>query len=900
MGKSRLVAAARTAWQDAGVRVVVGRCAGLGRGGPPYAPVATALRQLPPAAVADALDVLTGAVDAPRARMFDLARAVVAGQAARRPLLVVVEDVHWVDAATRDLLVFLLATAVEGRWGLVVTFRGDEVTRHPVGADLVAQLGREAGVQRLVVSPLDRPALDELVDQLAPEVLDGPARDRLARRSGGVPLLVEELVAAMQAGEPVGIPSQLRHLVRARLARLEPLPREVVQLVAVGGVVVDEVVVDAVGPGRGGVPAAIQAAVDDGLLRVTTDGLSVRHEVLAEVVRDELVPVHRTELHRRLAEALDGRPATEAATLATHWERAGCPPRAAAAAVRAVDAAARLHAPAAVHEQLKRILRLWPHLSPEARRGAGDHLGLLARAADAAQLAGAHDRAVALAEQVVSATTGARQRAAALERLARYLWVAGHADRALQTSRRALGALTDDVPDGLRAQVLSGHAWMLAVADRHDDARPLVDEAVDVADRSADDLQRCRARLARAFVRVGTPAATRDHAEAVALAETLDADEELARAAVVAVAGARSSGDARAVVLAAHHGWRLARERGMDRTYQVVFAAWEAEAHLALGAWDVAAERLEDAARRASPGMATQFLGAVHAQLAAARGEQAALDRWHRAVRVARSEAQTAPWLQVVTAAAEAACWRGDVVRAWELLEDAVPSLGDRPDGGLAWPLVAVGERVVTDWCRGGAGPAADPPDPAVLPTAPQPDTDRERAWAATVTAERARRVRPTDPAPWRAAMAAWETTGDRHRAAIAAWRTAEALLHDRRGRAEARHLLERALTVATELQAAPLRAAAEATATAARLGIGDAAEVPATEAAARAAGLTPREVEVLHLVATGRTNREIADHLVISPRTVGVHVSRLLRKLGAARRTEAVDVARRRGVLPR
>jgi DNA-binding CsgD family transcriptional regulator len=176
-------------------------------------------------------------------------------------------------------------------------------------------------------------------------------------------------------------------------------------------------------------------------------------------------------------------------------------------------------------------------------------------------------------------------------------------------------------------------------------------------------------------------------------------------------------------------------------------------------------------------------------------------------------------------------------------------------------------------------------------------DHPRLRAFVATIAAELSRWNGRRDPTPWRAAVAAWDEVLDPYRAAYCRWRMAHAVLGTRAGRREATRELAAAHQTAVRLAAQPLVAAIENLAGAARIRL-DGAGSDAAAAVAAELGFTQRELEILPLLAAGRTNAEIAGALVISPRTVGVHVSRILQKLGATRRTEAADIARRCGLI--
>jgi DNA-binding CsgD family transcriptional regulator len=173
------------------------------------------------------------------------------------------------------------------------------------------------------------------------------------------------------------------------------------------------------------------------------------------------------------------------------------------------------------------------------------------------------------------------------------------------------------------------------------------------------------------------------------------------------------------------------------------------------------------------------------------------------------------------------------------------------------------------------------------------------QALAATTRAEVSRHDGRRDTAPWRDAVAAWDAATGPYQAAYSRWRLGYALLGSRSGRSEAARELSAARWTADQLRARPLLESINRLAAAARIRLARSeSEVDGAWTAASEFGLTNRELEVLPLLIAGRTNAEIADVLVISPRTVGIHVSRILAKLGASRRTEAAEIARRRGLV--
>jgi DNA-binding CsgD family transcriptional regulator len=258
---------------------------------------------------------------------------------------------------------------------------------------------------------------------------------------------------------------------------------------------------------------------------------------------------------------------------------------------------------------------------------------------------------------------------------------------------------------------------------------------------------------------------------------------------------------------------------------------------------------------------------------------------------------------------AELALWRGDPDHAKAVVAEALPLVAGDPRYGA--PVWALGVRVEAD--RAELARARQPGRPggddgtakALLEDLRQAATGpivggipELAAWHALGLAERSRLDRRPDPAAWAAAVAAWERLGQPYRAAYAGFRHAEALMAsgDRDAAATA---LGGAAEITGRLGARPLHDEVTALARRARLDLGPTAPPPQEAAPGPAGelGLTPRELEVLGLVAAGRSNRQIAQALFISPKTASVHVSNILAKLGVATRVEAAAVAHRLGL---
>jgi DNA-binding CsgD family transcriptional regulator len=273
----------------------------------------------------------------------------------------------------------------------------------------------------------------------------------------------------------------------------------------------------------------------------------------------------------------------------------------------------------------------------------------------------------------------------------------------------------------------------------------------------------------------------------------------------------------------------------------------------------------------------------------------------------------------LAAAEAEVAAWQGRLEDASAAVAEGLAALQGPLQDLRAYMLLAIGLRVEGD--RAGLAAARHDHDTLAdarlvaggllrwaRTTLAEPEVAPRRALLATCEAEYARVQGDLDPEGWLAAMAAWEEAGHPYQLATARWRAAEALLARRGDRDLAAGLLRQGHAAATTMGAAPLRRELERLARLGRVeldrdrpgGADDTPEddTPPAAAAVESLGLTARELEVLALVAEGRSNRQVADALFISAKTASVHVSNILAKLGVASRVEAAAVAHRLGLL--
>jgi DNA-binding CsgD family transcriptional regulator len=720
--------------------------------------------------------------------------------------------------------------------------------------------------------------------------------DALHRRTGGIPLLVEEVLAA----EGLGVPDHLRSMF---LARVEEQGRDVaavLQVVAVADECDELVVAEAIGMDPQAVAHALMRAREADLVVVDAAGYRFRHDLLREAVYDDIPPGHRRRLHRSVAGLLSTRFDVDPAVLAVHWHLAGEREPAALASMSAARNAERMHAPAAAHGHYERVLAAWPTLTENARHACGPWDELLRRAAYAAERSGDFARAVALtADRVAAEGTGAEQ-ALRWERLARYRWEAGDGHGSRAAYQEAVRVLPTEAPAAVRAKVLSGLAWHLAATFRSEEARPWSARALAAGEGVDDPAVLWQVHLAQGIAWLATPTGHDALEESCRLATAVGAGDRIALSRMWLNFSNQRLGRTGAREPNLRTAMRAAAADGLGSSMEAALRYMLAEYFCEVGRWDEASDELDlNLTRLHVTGIPALFSWGYLARLAAWRGDTIRADE---ALTRTRSLTELAPQQPLPLASAlsgrvDSLLWKGRVAEAVASAREAV-ALGSVSAYDAAEPLAAL--------CRAQADAAertrrdGRQPDPGVradlsarLAAVRDQPAPRAAALATTCDAELARLAGERTAGPWRSAVQAWQAAGDPYQEAGARWRLAWALVADRSGRAEAAALLASAAEVAARLGARPLGDAVARSAVRSRLGLAGAARGDSG-----AGGLSARELEVLPLLAAGRSNAEIAEILVISPRTVATHVSRILHKLGATRRAEVSERAHRAGLL--
>jgi DNA-binding CsgD family transcriptional regulator len=946
IGKTRLVAELADRHPVEGARVLVGGCLPAGGDGLPYAPIVEALRPLPTELGVGAVRELVGpswaelarllpslgepasgpAGQAAQARLFELLLGLLGRLGEQAPVILVVEDLHWADRSTRQLLAFLVRNLRAERLLLVVTYRSDEPHPDRLGPYL-AELDRSGRVQRLELARLDRAAT---VAQLTGILDTSPAADLVEAvfvRSQGNPFFTEELLAAVRAGSG-GLPVTVRDLLQGRIDGLPDQPRRVLRVAAVAGRQVSHRLLAAVaGLDDPQLEGALRELVAQQLLlaRPGEGGYQFRHALLREVADAGLLPGERARLHARYAHALTQRPdlatgalAVAAAELAVHWDAAGEPARALPARVQAGMAAERARAFAEAWRHYERALELWEQVADPGRLAGLDQVDLLARAAEAVALTGAAGEAVGLLEDTlgrVEVSAEPVRAAVLLARLGTHRRVAGDEAGAVAALADAERLVTGAPPSAEVARVLGACAYGLLLRARVEEAIACSEAAI-VAARAvgarAEEATALRV-LAAGLANIGGLERALDLLlEARRLAEEAEDAEAIMGTYMTTGHLLQWAGRKREAVEDAQQGYRRAHELGLERSTGS-FVAGNLGFHLLdTGRWGDCEQLTREAL--ASDTWGAFNLRVVRGVLLTRQGEfTAAREELDLALRLSPPYLRDSAWL----GQAEFGLWAGRQDQAATAVAEGLRSWAERdpdstqthPDDSDWYPLAlrleadraeqAAARRASEELAqaRRRAAPLVAELDRLEAAGPPQARYPYVNSNLLLARAEQSRLDGRSDPQRWRAAAAAWERIDWPFAAAYARFREAEALLAHGSSRPQAEQALRSAYQTAVALGAAPLRREIGSLAKRGRLRLDDHLDTAATSkvpSPAASLGLTRREAEVLALVAKGRTNKQIGRELFITEGTAGVHVSRILTKLGVASRVEAAAIAHR------
>ena len=984
IGKTRLVATFVDRVATAGARVLTGGCLPVGTGGLPYGPFVEAFRALIrdvdpgalPALLGPSRDELarlmpevrarpdrpdtaptpgaTASAEAPlderfaQVRLFELVLGVIERLARLAPVVLVIEDLHWADRSTRDLLAFLTRNLREAPVLVVTTLRTDEADPQRTLIPFLAELQRGERVDRIDVGRLNRTELTRLLTDEIGREPDATLVDRTLERTDGNPFYAEQIIAASRETDDEAVPARLRDVVLARVAAVSEAGQEVLRVASAAGARIDdELLISVCDLPQPVVRAALREVVDRRIL-VPAGGpgahhVGFRHALLREVIHEELLPGERARLHGRYAAALEARaaartagrtdplPTPTAAELAYHWDAAGDDAHALPVMVEAARVAEAGYAYLDAYRRYLRSIQLWESLSAANVPSPVDPIEILVRAAETAVLAGQYRAAVELGTRAVSSVdvVGDPERAAGLhERQRWYLWAAGDRAAATAAVEEANRLVPVDPPSAARARILAHLAGLYMSVGRFADSMPIAQEAVEVA-RAVGS----RSDEALALGVLGTDLALIGRVdegigrfrEGLAIAEDLGGVEGVALGTTNLAILLDRVGRTEEALSVATDGWERAREIGVERTYGGLLLAVAAKAAIALGRWDEADMFLSLGLANEPIGTSGIRLRIQRGRLDTLRGDLARGAEVLAAARAADEEAGgTDDRAAILAALAESAIAMGRTADARAVVDEGLRmSIGGPPDPALA-SLAATALRLEADAAersrgsRDEAGLAHARRRAGAVSTeveriagvlgVPGSGGDRSRrtapsrhlALSALCRAEADRVEEADDATEWAEVANAFDAIGRAYPAAYARYRAAVATLRDRGARDDARMSLSAALSTASRLGARPMVQVIDTLARQARLDLDGGAGGPRADGIPDAAvrlGLTDREAEVLGLMAGGWSNQEIADALFISRKTVSVHASHIFDKLGAGNRSEAAAIAHRLGL---
>jgi DNA-binding CsgD family transcriptional regulator len=902
IGKTRLAAEFASRARAAGFDVLLGRAIDLVGADLPYQPFVEALRPLGDPWQDD------GRTAGSQLRVFEQTLALLTAPAASAPLLLVLEDVHWADTSTLDLVVFLAHNIGQRRLLLLATYRADELA----SADRVRRLAE--GVRRsgaalvLELGPLDRDELTTLLSSRADAPPPPALLDTIVARSEGNPFFAEELLAGADRGElPVG----LRELLLRRAARLDAWTLGLLRLAAAAGREVGYPLLRATaGLTEADLRDSLRRAVEHGVLvaEPATGTYRFRHALLAEAIYTTILPGEREELHAKLAEELARSGAATQAELAPHWETAGRSREALAASVTAAGEAEAVFGLAEAYGQLERALALW-HAVPDAAELTGlDLAELCTWTAELASEIGAALRAVELGRHAVELVGESDPHRAALlhVRLGEYLEQTGRGDACLAAVERAVELVPSEPPSPVRAYSLASLAGALCVAWRQAESLPICEQALTLAREVGAGKAEVRALTVRGsdLAYLGRDEeGVANLRQALQLADEIDDRFGLERAWIHLTDVLTMLGRPREAVQMGREGLEVMRRYGI---YSPLLVSNHIEALVAIGDWDEA-DRLSAAALRDVTSSFPYWLLIIRADVEIGRGELDAARAHLEAASSTLREDHVVGLYDLYRA--ELALWEHRWADADTAVDDALTMARTRHADQLRVRFCAKGLRAQAELValararrdaeavRSRLARARELVAAARRAAAEASEiTPSARGWLAVAEAEHERARGLARPESWAAAAAAWDALEHPPVAAYCRWREAEALVAAGAPRSEAGVPLRAAYAVAARIRAGPLLRELELLAQRARLDLtlADEESHDEQEPLEHVLGLTRREAEVLNLVARGYTNTEIAATLVISAKTASVHVSHILRKLGVPNRGEAAAIAHR------
>lgn len=933
IGKTRLIEQVSRLTGPLGVRLALGACVEYGIDGVPLSPLAQLLRSLQPDrapnGTKDALsgrvlaELLSETVTPPTAggahqapeRLFHAILGLIENLGTDSTAILVIEDIHNADSATAALLGFLARSLRGVNILILATYRTGQYLRHPRVPELIADLERHRITERIELNRFKRREVAAQLHGILGYDVDESLVQEVYARTEGIPYFTEILAHGLEQSDGV-LPRTLRDLLIGRIYQLPDATRRMLHVLAAGGLEVShDILVKVATLPNQQLTAALRPAFIAGIVELSADhtGYRFHHALTYEAVEQDMLPGERVELHLAYAEALEAdgsRPPDDRATeIARHYYAAHDVERALPALLRAAEVAATRYAFDEELLMLERALELWSRSDGEERPRQED---LLYRAAVAAGQAGHPARALSLAEAGLDLLGSTEEEGLLTARFlietAKNTAILARGDgvEKLTGAIKILRGLHND-DESMIAHALLAHVLM--VTGRYTWSLETAEAGLAIASRTGSHFDRINMRITQ-----GTCLAWSDVGTAKGLALLRGAYGEAVQIGDATLSGRAAVNTSSVLNTIGRHREALdiAQEAltGLRHALPWVIDALLytnlIEALFRLGEWDNAAAMLEEALEREFTGIYAAGLWVLRAMISLARGEtQEATYSLERSRRLGINSSME-PQYVIFSAniEAEAARVEGRVADARLVLRRVIEFGEGVANDEYIWPLiisVARAEADQAEQCR-TVGTKAAPEslttierlralaDGQVLPN------PNWTVYAAIANAEYARWAdTPTAP-EWEAArIAAEQHPISPHDNAYILLRCAQnEYARDRLDRAM--EFSSHARAIAEKLGLRPLLAELDLLEPPVQDESADVSREPDAESPHRE--LTRRELEVLKLVAEGRTNGQIGRILYITTKTASTHVSKILGKLGVSTRTEAAAAAHRLGLI--
>lgn len=905
IGKSRLL---REICAEVGERadVHIGQCLDLGAARSAYGPLTSILRSIVESLGVDDARAAVG-VGSEALRMFvpeigegaasrentspdalrDAVATLIEAAAERAPQVLVIEDLHWADDSTLVMLSFLLRTLQEGRVLLLITCRTDDVRRGDAVSRFIAETARARVITRRHLQRLDEAASRELVERLRGGAVSDATLERLMERAEGVPFFIEE-VSSCASGP---LPESLRDMLLVRFDQLDDDGRHVVRVASgAEGSLSHTLLAELAGLPDERLDEAIRAATGSGILSVDGDLYAFRHALLREAVHGDLLPGERARLHRTYAEALEERVAKfegcDVSTLAHHWNLAQVPDRALTAAVAAMHSAKNRFAFASAARFGELALELWEQVPDAETVNELDHVQLLRQIGSILRNAGEAERALAVAEQAlaeVDDTTDPAEHVRLLRDKGMFLADVGMPG-SMEMFLEALELVDREVDeDQLHATLLNSLAGRYMLSSMPREAIITATRALEIAAR-VDDVRdisishnlraTCRAYLGQ------LDEAFADFREAARFAPQSGGGAELRYhvnySDVLALVGKNHE-----AVEVATAGVARAKQLGVERTSGAVMTHNLVEPMLTLGDVAGAEARLSALPAGRVSVRNNHFVALTRIRLLAWQGKiddaVRMRDEWLPAL-TRTGELECQAWYRNVENEVAIAAAQGE----WQRALDALVEMTEDPQLVM---LHAYRILLESGWVVAEVRATGQDVDQAVESIrrywSEVPATVRSAGWTTMFDAL----MDPSVDALREAVAASDDPNAPAIMRGVTRLELARALVREG-DRAAAHDVLAEAAAAAEAIGHQALQHSIASFGSASGLVI---------SAASDDSELTPREAQVLELVAEGLSNRQIGERLFISAKTASVHVSAILRKLGVATRTEAAMMSAKR-----